>query len=290
MDRYAPSPTADLHLGNLRTALAGWLLARSAGGRWLMRIEDLDEARVRAACGAEQRNLNDLRRLGLEWDGEVIRQSERYDVYHDALDTLRERTYECFCTRKELAAVASAPHNDDGFRPYPGTCRYLTNSERARLREQRRPALRIRADGATARIHDKFAGDVAGVVDDFVLVRGDGQFSYNLAVVVDDVATGITHITRGDDLLSSAPRQAWLARQLGGEQASYAHVSLVMGNDHKRLAKRNGAVTLDEAGGPRRVFPWLAESLGLGPCSTVAEALAAMPADYEFWTSKISIT
>ena len=139
-------------------------------------------------------------------------------------------------------------------------------------------------------MHDRFAGEVEAVVDDFVLVRGDGQFAYNLAVVVDDIATGVTHITRGDDLLSSAPRQAWLTAQLGGTPASYTHVSLVMGTDGRRLAKRNGGVTLDEAGGPEKVAPWLTESLGLGRCNTAAEALDQMPADYEFWTSRISIT
>ena len=290
VDRYAPSPTSDLHLGNLRTALAGWLLARAAGGRWLMRVEDLDEARVRAAGDAERRNLDDLRRLGLDWDGEVIRQSNRHDLYRDAIASLGDRVFECFCTRRELAAAASAPHGDDGFRPYPGTCLRLTDREREERRAERRPALRIRADGATYRVHDRFAGEVETVVDDFVLVRGDGQFAYNLAVVVDDIATGVTHITRGDDLLSSAPRQAWLTAQLGGTPASYTHVSLVVGTDGHRLAKRNGGVTLDEAGGPKVVFPWLAQSLGLGPCSTTAEALANMPADYEFWTSRISIT
>lgn len=289
VDRYAPSPTADLHLGNLRTALAGWLLARSAGGRWLMRIEDLDEARVRAAKGAEQRNLADLHLLGLDFDNDLWRQSERLEHYRDAIRTLGDRVYECFCTRREILAASSAPH-DDGYRPYPGTCLRLTARERERKREQRRPALRIRADGATATIHDRFAGTVSAVVDDFVLVRGDGEFAYNLASVVDDVAAGVTHITRGDDLLSSAPRQAWLTTLLGGEVARYAHVSLVMGLDGRRLAKRNGPANLHEAGGPERVMPWLTASLGLGEHPSAAEALAAMPPDYGFWTSRMSIT
>lgn len=290
VDRYAPSPTSDLHLGNLRTALAGWLLARATGGTWLMRVEDLDEARVKSAGDAERRNLNDLRKLGLDWDGEVIRQSERHELYRDAIATLGERVYECFCTRRELAAAASAPHGDDGFRPYPGTCLRLTAREREERRAKRRPSLRVRADGAFQVVHDRFAGDVRYAVDDFVLVRGDGQFSYNLAVVVDDIATGVTHITRGDDLLSSAPRQAWLTAQLQGTPATYTHVSLVMGEDGKRLAKRGGGITLDEAGGPARVLPWLTESLGLGRCQSAADALAAMPPDYEFWTSRMSIT
>ena len=290
VDRYAPSPTADLHLGNLRTAFAGWLLARHAGGRWLLRVEDLDRARVRAADGAEARNLDDLRRLGLDWDGPVVRQSDREDRYRDAIATLGDRLYECFCTRREIAAATSAPHGDDGFRPYPGTCLRLPAADREERRARRRPALRVRADAATVTVHDRFAGTVTGVVDDFVLRRGDGEYSYNLASVVDDVAQGVTVITRGDDLLSSAPRQAWLTSQLGGTPPEYAHVSLVMGDDGRRLAKRNGTATLDELGGPERVVPRITASLGLGPCRDAAEALARMPADYGFWTSRRSIT
>lgn len=289
VDRYAPSPTSDLHLGNLRTAFAGWLLARHAGGRWLMRVEDLDTARVRAAGDAERRNLDDLARLGLTWDGPVVRQSERLDDYRDAVATLGDRVYECFCTRREILEASSAPH-DDGYRPYPGTCLHLTHAEREAKRAERPASLRVRADGATATIHDRFHGDVTAPVDDFVLRRGDGEYAYNLAAVVDDVAMGVTHVTRGDDLLASAPRQAWLTEQLGGVAPTYAHVSLVMGTDGKRLAKRNGGVTLDEAGGPTAVLPWMAESLGLAGATTAEEALAAMPADYGFWTSRTSIT
>ncbi|NLE98370.1 MAG: tRNA glutamyl-Q(34) synthetase GluQRS [Propionibacterium sp.] len=287
VDRYAPSPTADLHLGNLRTALAGWLLARHAGGRWLMRVEDLDAARVRAADGAESRQLADLAALGLTWDGDVVRQSERTGLYRDVLAGLRDRVYECFCTRREIAAAGSAPHDD--VRPYPGTCLRLTERERSRLRDERVPALRIRADGAEQDVVDVHAGRVRGIVDDFVLARGD-QFAYNFAVVVDDIAMGITHITRAGDLLGSAPRQAWLTRLLGGTPATYAHVGVVVGADGKRLAKRDGPLTLAGAGGPARVFPRLASSLGLGPCRDTDEALAAMPPGQGFWTSRISIT
>ncbi|MFD0867311.1 glutamate--tRNA ligase family protein, partial [Tessaracoccus lubricantis] len=130
VDRYAPSPTSDLHLGNLRTALAGWLLARSVGGGWLMRVEDLDADRVRAAQGMEARNLADLQALGLGWDGPVVRQSERLELYRDAVASLP--TYECFCTRREIAEAASAPH--DGHRAYPGTCKGLSAAERAERR------------------------------------------------------------------------------------------------------------------------------------------------------------
>lgn len=279
VDRYAPSPTSDLHLGNLRTALAGWLLARRAGGRWLMRVEDLDEARVRAADGVEARQLADLLALGLTWDGGIVRQSERLDLYRDAVATLS--TYECFCTRRELAEAASAPHDD--YRPYPGTCRRLTTAEREERRRTRKPALRLDSGGASFTVTDVHAGEVTGAVDDFVLVRGDGQFAYNLAAVVDDVAMGVTFITRGADLLSSAPRQAWLTQRLGGTPATYAHVGLVVNADGARLAKRDGAVGLDAFASPGDAFAVLSESLGLGPCGNTEEALAAMPGDQRFF-------
>nr|WP_231980734.1 glutamate--tRNA ligase family protein [Tessaracoccus coleopterorum] len=187
-------------------------MTRAAGGRWLMRIEDLDRDRVRAADGVEERQLADLRALGLHWDGDPVRQSERLDLYRDAVARLP--TYECFCTRREIAEAASAPH--DGYRAYAGTCRDLTATEREAKRRTRPPAIRVDARGAGFTVTDDHAGEVTAVVDDFVLVRGDGQFAYNLAVVVDDLAMGVTHITRGTDLLTSAPRQAWLTERLGG--------------------------------------------------------------------------
>lgn len=287
IDRYAPSPTADLHVGNLRTALAGWLLTRQEGGSWLMRIEDLDQARVRAAGDAERRQLRDLEALGLTWDGALVRQSERRQAYRDAVARLGERTYECFCTRREIAEASSAPH-DDGYRPYPGTCARLPSAERARRRDLRPPAIRIRAAGATFTATDRFAGRVTLPIDDFVLVRGDGTFAYNLAVVVDDVAQGVNHITRGADLLTSAPRQAWLTDLLGAEPATYAHIGLVTNTDGVRLAKRDGAVTLGDlrvrgvdAGSVMEV---LTASLGLPPSRTPEEALKAMPAGTAFFS------
>lgn len=282
VDRYAPSPTSDLHLGNLRTALAGWLTARRAGGRWLMRIEDLDTARVHAFAGGAERQLADLAALGLDFDGPLVFQSDRREAYLEAIRMLGDHTYECYCTRREIAEAASAPH--DGYRPYPGTCRRLSSGERDRLRRSRPAAIRVRTDGLAWRVRDAFAGAVEGRVDDFVLVRGDGQVAYNLAVVVDDLAMGITHVTRGADLLSSAPRQAWLAAHLGGRQPDYAHAGLVVNEQGARLAKRDGSVTLGElhARGlsASDVLALLSESLGLGPCRTVDEALAAMPGPY----------
>lgn len=282
VDRYAPSPTSDLHVGNLRTALAGWLLARRAGGQWRMRIEDLDEARVRAASDAEQRQLRDLAALGLTWDGALMRQSERIEHYREVVEGLQDRAYECFCTRKEIAEAASAPHYD-GYRPYPGTCSRLSSQEAALRRENRPGAIRIRSEGAHFTVIDRHAGEISALVDDFVLVRGDGAFAYNLAVVVDDIAQDVTHITRGADLLSSAPRQAWLTELLGGRPPTYAHVGLVTNSDGVRLAKRDGAVTLGDlqATGisPEYLLSRLTASLGLPPSESVEEALTVMPAE-----------
>lgn len=288
VDRYAPSPTSDLHLGNLRTALAGWLLTRAAGGRWLMRMEDLDTARVSAAGETAARQLEDLAALGLDWDGEVLWQSERGHAYASAIAQLGERTYECFCTRREIAEASSAPH--DGHRRYPGTCADMGREEAARRRRDRPAAIRVRSEGASFMVTDIHAGEVTEVVDDFVLVRGDGTPAYNLAVVVDDIFQGVTRVTRGADLLSSAPRQAWLTEQLGGSPAEYAHVGLVSNTDGARLAKRDGSVTLEdlrrEGGETADVLAMLCESLGLGPCRTIAEALAAEPGD-GFWDASV---
>ena len=214
------------------------------------------------------------------WDGEVVTQSERLDAYRDALARLRDRTYECFCTRKEIEQAASAPHGD-GHRPYPGTCARLSMAERNRRREQRPAAIRIRAEGARFTVTDLFAGTVTGVVDDFVLVRGDGVPAYNFATVIDDLYQGVTRITRGADLLGSAPRQAWLATLLGGQPPSYAHIGLVTNSNGKRLAKRDGAVTLNDllARGWRlpEVVAELTASLGIGRHETPEGALAVMP-------------
>jgi glutamyl-tRNA synthetase len=245
--RFAPSPTGDLHLGNLRTALLAWLFARSAGGRFLIRMEDLDTGRVRP--GVEERQLADLAALGIDWDGPVVRQSERQALYEDALERLE--TYPCYCTRAEIREAASAPHGIVGA--YPGTCRELSSAERAALDASGRPpALRVKADGE---------------VDDFVVRRGDGAFAYNLAVVVDDADQGVDQVVRGADLADSTPRQVWLARALGLSPPEHVHVPLVLGPDGARLAKRHGDVTF----GPGS-FRWIAASLGMSG-STARELL-----------------
>lgn len=266
--RFAPSPTAPLHVGNLRTALVAWLMARSTGRRFVLRIEDLDQQRVAAAPEVAAGQLRDLAALGLDWD-EVIWQSARGDVYDERFAELAPHAYECFCTRREIAQSAQAPHGTDGFRPYPGTCRNLSQRERAERRRHRNPALRIDAGGAVQTITDQWAGTVTGVVDDFVIRRNDGIPAYNFAVVVDDIAQGVDQIVRGDDLLASAPRQAWLTIGLGGTPARYAHVPLAVDRTGARLAKRNKAVTLAELAarghGPDEVLHRLAVSLHLVP-------------------------
>jgi glutamyl-tRNA synthetase len=245
--RFAPSPTGTLHLGNLRTALLAWLFARSAGARFLVRMEDLDYGRVRPGTDAEQ--LRDLAAIGLDWDGEVVYQSARLDLYRDAIARLRAagRIYECFCTRAEIRAAASAPHGPLPEGAYPGTCLRLTEAELAEKRASgRAPALRMRADAEHVTFTDRLHGPQEGVVDDFVVQRNDGAPAYNLAVVVDDAAQGIGEVVRGDDLLDSTPRQLYLARMLGVSEPTHAHVPLVLGADGARLAKRHGDVTLRE--------------------------------------------
>jgi len=243
--RFAPSPTGTLHLGNLRTALVAWLFARSQDARYLVRMEDLDTGRVRAQFYDEQ--LHDLAALGLDWDGPVVRQSERIPLYESALGELREQglVYECWCTRAEIREAASAPHADVPEGAYPGTCLRLAAAERAeREASGRPPALRVRADGARIAFDDRLAGHFEGLVDDFVVRRNDGAFAYNLAVVVDDAAQGIGEVVRGVDLLDSTPRQLWLGARLGLPAPRHAHVALMLGPDGARLAKRHGAVTL----------------------------------------------
>lgn len=265
--RFAPSPTGALHLGNLRTALVAWLSAHSSGGTLLVRMEDLD--RVTSSPVHEQHQLAALAALGLDWEGEVVRQSERFDRYDAAIDQLAEagRTYECFCSRREVLEAISAPHDAaaagaaelavDGA--YPGTCRWLSGADRAAHRARgRAPAIRLRADNAVVDVVDGLWGRVSGAVDDVVLRRNDGVPAYNLAVVVDDAAQGVTEVVRGDDLLSSTPRQVLLQQLLGLSTPKYHHVPLVLGADGLRLAKRRGAATdAQTALGP------LAVSLGL---------------------------
>lgn len=258
--RFAPSPSADLHVGNLRTAALSWLFARSTGRRFLMRVEDLDD---RADTDIADRQLADLAAIGVTWDGPATRQTAHPDRYDRIVETLDARglLFECYCTRRDIAQAPRAPHAPEGA--YPGTCRELTDAERAARRQEtgRPPALRLRTDTDRFTVHDVLHGQYTGVVDDFVVRRGDGVPAYNLAVVVDDAASGVDQVVRGDDLLASSPRQAYLARLLGHPVPEYAHVPLVLNADGVRLAKRDGAVTLAEIGVPQALAQ-IADSLG----------------------------
>jgi len=272
--RFAPSPSGELHAGNLRTALLAWLFARSSGRRFLLRVEDLDRAR----SGAEEAQLRDLTAIGLTWDGPVVRQTGREPLYAAAIDRLTAAglTYECFCTRREIQEAPSAPHAPQGA--YPGTCRTLDDAEREARRALRPAAIRLRAGVTEGTVRDRLLGSFTGVVDDFVLRRADGVTAYNLAVVVDDGEQGIDQVVRGDDLLPSTPRQAYLAGLLNIPVPEYAHVPLVLNADGARLAKRDGAVTLTDlaAAGVTadRVRDLLLASLGL-PSGPLGDALAA---------------
>ncbi|MGI8858997.1 MAG: tRNA glutamyl-Q(34) synthetase GluQRS [Rubrobacteraceae bacterium] len=266
--RFAPSPTGPLHAGNLRTALLAWLFARSAGARFLVRVEDLDRSRVRP--GMEAAQLADLRSLGLDWDDPPVRQSERMALYEDAIARLDGEglLYPCYCTRAEIRAAASAPHGISAADRYPGTCRGLTVRERAeREAAGRPPALRVRAEESSIAFEDRLLGRQEGEVDDFIVRRNDGTPAYQLAVVVDDAAQDIGEVVRGADLVDSTPRQLLLYRLLGLPAPGYVHVPLVLGPDGQRLAKRHGAVTLSDrlAQGedPEEVLGWMACTLGM---------------------------
>ena len=243
--RFAPSPSADLHIGNVRTAILAWLFARSTGRRFLVRVEDLDD---RTLPEVAARQLADLRAVGVTWDDPPEYQTAHEDRYRAVIDDLTERglTFECFCSRKDILAAPRAPHAPEGA--YPGTCRDLDADERVARRADKEPAIRLRSAATEYTVTDLLHGRYTGAVDDFVLRRGDGVPAYNLAVVVDDAAQGVDQVVRGDDLLSSSPRQAYLAALLGHWPPTYAHVPLVLNADGKRLAKRDGAVTVSEIG------------------------------------------
>ena len=289
--RYAPSPSGALHLGNLRTAVIAEAFARHSGRSFLLRVDDLDPQRSRAHVAREQ--IADLARLGLEWDGDPEWQSGNHARYSAALERLSAsgRTFECFCSRKDILDAPRAPHAPPGA--YPGTCRDLTAAERERRRAamppNKVPAIRVRADdpdcpgengdsGVICRIYDAVQGEFTGVVDDFVLRRGDGAWAYNLAVVVDDAAAGVDQVVRGLDLLDSAPRQAWLARQLGLPAVEYAHVPLAVAPGGERLAKRDGGHTLAELVGmgvdPGQVVRAIGESVGVPGARSVRDIAA----------------
>ena len=232
--RFAPSPTGPLHFGSLVAALASWLDARAAGGRWLVRIEDLDTPRV--VPGAADAILRQLDAFGLSWDGDVLYQSSRTSAYEAAIRDLRAQTYDCGCTRRELEDSALAI---DGARIYPGTCRKgLAPGKPAR-------ALRLRTIADPIRFHDRVQGEQAQSVEtevgDFVLRRADGLYAYQLAVVVDDAAQGVTDVVRGADLLDSTARQIHLQRLLGAPTPRYLHLPVAVNAAGEKLSKQTGA-------------------------------------------------
>ena len=250
-------------------------MARSQGARFLVRIEDLDPQRSRPEY--EESQLNDLRALGIDWDEEPVRQSERTWFYDDALAKLhaQQRLYPCFCTRAEIREAASAPHGKlpEGF--YPGTCRDISPAERRRRIESgERFALRLRAEEEVIEFDDLLLGPQRFRVDDFVVVRADGVHAYQLAVVVDDAAQRIGEVVRGADLADSTPRQILLQRLLGLSTPAYAHVPLVLGPTGGRLAKRDDAATLADREEPiATTLAMLAHSIGsAGARNTVSSA------------------
>jgi len=277
--RLAPSPTGVLHLGNARTFLLAWLSVRAQSGTLQLRIEDIDGPRVKA--GAVEQTLDDLRWLGLDWDGEVMVQSARGERYRAAAQRLVAAglAYPCVCTRKEIDEAASAPHEkgaSDGP-VYPGTCRgRFASLEDAVARTGRAAALRFRVDVDEVPFVDGLQGDQRGVIrGDFVIQKRDGGPAYQLAVAVDDAEQGVSEVLRADDLLPSTPRQMLLQRALGLSTPHYVHVPLLVGADGRRLAKRHGDTSLrffrEQGVSPEDLCGYLALLCGLrsrrAPCT-----------------------
>jgi glutamyl-Q tRNA(Asp) synthetase len=239
--RFAPSPTGALHTGSLTTAVASWLMVRSAGGRWLLRLDDLDTPRQ--VPGMADDIIATLEAFGLEWDGEITRQSSHIGAYQEAFDHLLRKglVYPCGCSRKEIAQASSAPHPEDDSLAYPGTCRDgmraggVVRSWRVRV-----PDEEICFDDLR---QGRVCQNLAQGCGDFALRRGDGEFAYQLAVVVDDHLTGVTQVVRGDDLLTSTPRQILLQRLLGYPRPRYCHLPLVTGPGGTKLSKRDNLVS-----------------------------------------------
>ncbi len=241
MGRFAPSPTGALHTGSLVAAVGSWLMAKSADGKWLLRMDDLDTPRQVAGMADDIRQT--LECFGLQWDGAISRQSRHRDAYRQAFDQLAQqgRIYPCGCSRREIAQASSAPHPDDDTIPYPGTCRNgLRDGTQVR-------SWRVRVTVDELCFDDLRRGHVCQNLrqgcGDFALRRGDGEFAYQLAVVVDDALAGVNQVVRGDDLLSSTPRQIYLQRLLGLPQPAYCHLPLVCGPGGEKLSKRDNLVS-----------------------------------------------
>ena len=280
--RFAPSPSGRMHLGNVFSALMAWLSVRSAGGTMVLRIEDLDPDRCRPEYAEQLKD--DLRWLRLDWDTEQTPQSRRTEAYRERFERLREMglVYPCYCSRGELHA-ASAPHASDGNVIYTGTCRNLTEEERAG--KTRRPAWRLIVPDEEFTFHDGLQGEyrenLARECGDFIIRRSDGVYAYQLAVVTDDAEAGVTQIVRGRDLLSSTPRQIYLQRLLGLPTPEYYHVPLLVAPDGRRLSKREHDLdmgALRERCTPEELLGCLAQLSGLRPTAepVTAGELAAV--------------
>lgn len=265
--RFAPSPSGRMHLGNVFSAMLAWLSIRSCGGRLVLRIEDLDPDRCRPAYADTLKR--DLEWLGLTWDTEQTPQSRRSEAYREMFSRLEEQglIYPCYCSRTELHA-ASAPHASDGTVLYAGTCRNLTPSERAA--KTKAPCWRVRVPDEDVSFTDGVQGEytqnLAHGCGDFILRRADGVYAYQLAVVTDDAEAGVTQVVRGNDLLSSTPRQIWLQRQLGFPKPDYYHVPLLVAPDGRRLSKRERDLdmgALRERYTPEALLGLLAHACGL---------------------------
>lgn len=269
--RFAPSPTGPLHFGSLVAALGSYLLARQAGGRWLLRVEDLDPPRVVPGSADQILRLLDL--LGFEWDGEVLCQSRRFDRYRQVLQQLQERDllFDCSCSRREL--IASAPHMGEDGPIYPGTCRQGPVGQRLER------SLRLRVPDHEVLCRDLIFGslrqNLQREVGDFVLQRADGLFAYQLAVVVDDIDSGVNQVVRGADLLSSTPRQVFLYQCLQQPVPIYYHLPLAMGADEQKLSKRHGKSAIITPENCRRAL-WAAfQFLGQQPPGELSGATEA---------------
>lgn len=276
--RFAPSPSGRMHLGNVFSALLAWLSVRSRGGRMLLRIEDLDPDRCRPEYIETLKR--DLDWLGLDWDEEQPRQSGQTEAYRAQFERLRALAlvYPCYCSRAELHA-ASAPHASDGTAIYAGTCRNLTQAQRMTM--TRKPAWRVTVPDVRISVHDGLQGvyseNLAHDCGDFIVCRSDGVYAYQLAVVTDDAAGGVTEIVRGRDLLSSTPRQVWLQQTLEFQTPVYFHVPLLTAPDGRRLSKRERDLDLGalrEKMKPEQLIGWLAYLAGLQPENVPASPAA----------------
>ena len=270
--RFAPSPTGLMHLGNAFSALTGWRRARAQGGRFVLRIEDIDQTRCRPEHA--EALLTDLAWLGIDWDGPVLSQSQRLPIYAEAIERLRAMglEYPCFCSRADIAAAATAPHGPHGA-VYPGTCRTLSAGERRRRMAAEPFAWRLDVAAALASTgplhwHDADAGRIeAAPLDggDIVVGRKEVGVSYHLAVVIDDAAQGITEVVRGADLFAATHVQRLLQVLLGLREPGYFHHRLIRGADGQRLAKPQGAQTLaalrDAGADPAAIRAQLAAAL-----------------------------